>query len=380
MSSAGLSRLRLGSVIGATFLLLPASPSPQARKIRSDSSPSCRGCEIRVKRLVTLELPEVGYDGAGTRLQVTRDSRGQYYVTPVTERSVVIYDSTGREIGRLGREGRGPGEISFGPPYRCEVVGDSLFVFSPEPTVNVFNPNRQFVRTVLPRNPKGQPVTSEFRHLRAVRVWPNGEMTVCAPYGWPNRPSCYSLYSDGRIRKALGPPPIRRPRYRENPRTFLLNTMAAERPYAIGPDGHVWTLSPNRYVLEEWTEKGRTSSFTRDVSWYPEVTLDNLRDAVPAPHPTGLAVDDHSRLWVVLAAPKEHDDGRVSKDKADFLSRFDTVIEVLDARSGRVLATKRINGYPEGLSDGRYLLFQRVDENGTPFLDVHLLSFSENGG
>ena len=42
---------------------------------------------------------------------VTRDSRGRYYLAPTVDLAVMaVYDSNGRFLQTIGRQGQGPGE------------------------------------------------------------------------------------------------------------------------------------------------------------------------------------------------------------------------------------------------------------------------------
>jgi hypothetical protein len=81
----------------------------------------CATCRIEVKRLVTLRsAPE-------RMAALAVDSRGRIVVTDLTWKAILVYDTNGRLLQRLGRVGRGPGEF-MQAGYVTLGSGDSLYV------------------------------------------------------------------------------------------------------------------------------------------------------------------------------------------------------------------------------------------------------------
>jgi hypothetical protein len=95
-----------------------------------------------------------------------------------TDHQVVVFDTTGREVARLGRTGRGPGEFASGGPLLAGargaiVAGDIL-----TSRVSWFDAQRRFVKSVqLPGLPMN---LLDWSRDRVVVVWtiPGGSPTV----------------------------------------------------------------------------------------------------------------------------------------------------------------------------------------------------------
>lgn len=75
-------------------------------------------------RIGDVDDPDVGFSRIGS-VDVDRD--GQVFVYELLDRQIRVYDSDGRPVRRIGREGEGPGE--FGRVGRFGVVGDTVWVY-----------------------------------------------------------------------------------------------------------------------------------------------------------------------------------------------------------------------------------------------------------
>ncbi len=97
--------------------------------------------------LVLTEAYRIGDEAAGDSvllgsvLGMAVDSRGQLYVTDSGFGGVRVYSSDGALIGRIGREGRGPGEFAQTPSVQVG-PGDSLYAWdSYAGQLSIFAPN-----------------------------------------------------------------------------------------------------------------------------------------------------------------------------------------------------------------------------------------------
>ncbi len=77
---------------------------------------------LRLERKISGDQLGIGYVGA-----VTADARGRIYALETTpgQRSIFVFDSTGKSVTRLGRSGQGPGEFQS-PNHTLAWMGDTL--------------------------------------------------------------------------------------------------------------------------------------------------------------------------------------------------------------------------------------------------------------
>lgn len=89
---------------------------------------ACPSCRLEVTRLHALGAPDDPSSPSWFQVGVARDVRGHYYVAPMSDVSTfAAYDSTGRLVRVIGRQGRGPGEYGFIMRAK-RWTGDSLVV------------------------------------------------------------------------------------------------------------------------------------------------------------------------------------------------------------------------------------------------------------
>lgn len=126
-------------------------------------------------------------------------------------------------------------------------------------------------------------------------------------------------------------------------------------------DGRLWAANRNRYQLELWdaTTGHRVDRLVRKADWFPshgrELPIDP--DQPPPPTIVDLQRDAGGRLWVMMNMPSDewaehlaprprgaHPelDAYVLRD--DGVDAFDTVVEVVDVASARIVASSRLRG------------------------------------
>lgn len=127
-------------------------------------------------KLVLTERLTIGsldgeHDAFGRIMDVAQDGRGRIFVADDLQHTVLVFDTTGEFIVRLGRQGAGPGE--FQAPWRLEVgTSDSLFVWdSQQSRILVFTPQLEFARSFA---------VSPAWLLNSLKVLPNGSLLASA--------------------------------------------------------------------------------------------------------------------------------------------------------------------------------------------------------
>jgi hypothetical protein len=163
---------------------------------------------------------------------------------------------------------------------------------------------------------------------------------------------------------------------------FWVWSIETQHPFAITADRHVWAFHPDRYELQEWSERGQITSLERDAPWFPPISVRTF-DFKPYRYPTGLRVDGKGRVWTTTAIPLITDWGKPAElvriggegfDTTTYNDKYYTRLEVIEPKSGRLLVSQKIPGISGGFGDGEFLLMMRSDENGIEFVDVYEVS------
>lgn len=126
-------------------------------------------------------------------------------------------------------------------------------------------------------------------------------------------------------------------------------------------DNGLWAANRNRYQLDLWdvTTGHRMDRLVREVDWFPSHgrELPVIPGEPPPPTILDLQQDGRGRLWVMIRVPSnqwaEHVIPRPGDAHPEFdayvlrdggLGAFDTLVEVIDVSSARVVASARLDG------------------------------------
>jgi hypothetical protein len=60
---------------------------------------------------------------------IARHKKGNYYISDTRANSIIIFDSAGKYINKIGRQGQGPGDLSM--PMGIWLIGDEIIVIEP---------------------------------------------------------------------------------------------------------------------------------------------------------------------------------------------------------------------------------------------------------
>jgi hypothetical protein len=158
-----------------------------------------------------------------------------------------------------------------------------------------------------------------------------------------------------------------------------------QRPTSESAEGTtVWTIGRGDYLMELWDTTGnRLAALQRDVDWFePYVRGRDPSPTGPPPLPAvGLfTADSLENLWIAVRVPSDNwrevmlSDPNWEYDWGTVQRMRDWILEVIDTRTGDLLASQRLEDVEAALFVGEDLLVAyREDGLGYPFLDVFQL-------
>lgn len=343
------------------------------KRLEIRSTPACGTCRIELTKAAVLgaDERELTFD---TRrpLAIAADSRGRIIAGPIETRGFAVFDSTGRLLRRVGREGSGPGEyrriwnIVVGP-------GDSVFVGEvTERRLTVYSPSLEVARTR----------TFPLMHDDIVAL-PDGRMILATVDDSPLRAGLplHLMTPEGAHGKSFG---VDNPTYDEWSRSHFW------RRLAMAAGGGFWTAPLVRYELELWTDRlERAVTLVRSAPWFPPLATpypsgrqsDEVR---PVPEIRDLVQDREGLLWVIIAVADENwrqtrpaagapvERGLLSL--AQRAPNYDTIVEVIDPRNGQLLASIRRPESFFGVRGAPLLYTVRENQAGAESLEIWRLS------
>lgn len=354
----------------ATFAAaaLPAQPATRHRDV--DGRASCASCVIERVRVARI-------GGAGDslhftvygRISLAVDSRGRIYLgpqRPAGAAGVTVFDQRGRAMRSMLPRGGGPGE-SYGPELFVVGAGDSLHVLDAG-RASVFAPNHQ-----LTRSGGWPPVTATSAAvLRSGNIVISGNLATADGAGFP----AHLVSPAGNVIRSFG---ARAPAVRAEDDLWFARSVAAG-----AGDSTVWISNLVAYRMEQWDVRGRlVQSLSRDVSWFRPLapgTANYSRDTGPGPTQGSVWQDSAGFVWTRISVTDPNwrsagqqlggEGGVAIRSSNDFNGVYDTVIEVIDPGSARLVASQR---FPEGMKGfvaGGFAFSAMEDANGIPYVDV----------
>ena len=347
------------------WALVPAALIGQ-EVIRIPSTPSCPKCRIELEHVVTLGgSPE---DSVDVGWLLRGNSRGDYFARVLgAPYEVAVFSATGKLLKVFGRRGEGPGDYRY-IEFLEMGRGDTLHVFDfPLRRQTLLAPGSWSVGRIAPL-----PILPFIETVGEV-LWPHpyvllpdGRYVVNAQKG---DSALHLVGVDGELVRSFGvgyreedlpPPPSKRhlsvlgPGQAANVRRVDV----VHRQLASAGEGRIWAAYRNRYEIELWDTAGRRlRRLARETDWFEpwrsdEVDAGRRRhifrererpgpDAPPPPYPPtflGLEQDDRGRIWTVISvAPNPAGTGPPRGEHAR-----DAIVEVLEPRAGRLLASVRV--------------------------------------
>jgi hypothetical protein len=344
---------------------------------RTGQSP-CPSCTLDVAHIVTIGHVSDSFGVGGTDILV-RDSRGRYYTAHNDDPATVsVFHPNGRAWRKIGRRGRGPGE------YRNIVAlhmapGDTLHVFDAgNQRHTILSPSYEVVAT-RPMPGKVQP--DGVRLLDGGALVINGLLPTADGIGFP----LHVLDQQARVVRSFGV---------SDPRFYPGLTSSLGRRLAVARGGFLWAARTNSIVIEQWTltgEKRLETRATRD--WFQDwgVFRPPSHADPPLPELTALREDTSGLLWVVYSVPDadwRRGVGEVDTRSmhgvvwhvVDHTQAYDTVIELLNPRTGEPVSSTRVPQHVRNfVDDGEVFSYQETGD-GIPTLDVWRLRWRDATG
>jgi hypothetical protein len=259
-----------------------------------------------------------------------------------------VFGADGSFLRSVGRAGDGPGEFRT-VNHLALLEGD---------TIEVYDLGGARLQRLGPRFEPGSITRLPGFLASSMRRTTDGRRVVNAIVAAPSGIGLplHLVSEDGEILASFGSdPPI------EDLRT------PHRRRLSVTPRETAWSSSTTEYRLEEWTWEGlRLRSLVRSATWFRRDGGRQLSpDGVPNAGVRAIREDREGRLWVVALVPgtnwesgvgpwEEQLTGEIVTGITNMERAFDTIIEVIDPGSGRLLGTQRLSVPVQGfVDDGR---------------------------
>ena len=258
---------------------------------------------------------------------------GTFVSASLDRTQIAEFGPDGLLVGVIGRAGQGPGE--FGEVV-TPIPGPGDTLFAPDLVqgrITMFGPDRSLAGTFpMP--------------FRPALVMPDGSFLVAEQIGRREMIG-YPMHvvdREGRVVRSFG---TDEPQYRPDLDDILTRNVTP------GQDGKVWAMVPARYILERWDPStGELLQSTRIRSdWFRE-SLESYTDdetVRPPPLVDGLWEDGDGFVWIIVQdadadwePPPGANEHRLF-DPQEYNRTYDSVIEVVDPGTGRVLASRRFD-------------------------------------
>ena len=298
------------------------------------------------------------------------DSNGRYYSAnaPGWGVAISVWDSRGRYMHSFGRAGEGPGELTRRGMLSLYMDGrDNLHVRDGGLQWSVFSPEHEFLRRVPSNVMGGASEQSTF-------ILDDGSALASDGYVRNRSRHFRVVDSTGALARTFGP---------EGVAGYL------DRPITHAGGDTFWAAppieGPQEYVLEEWGLDGELRrALRRDVSWYEWRGEQMISSAVSRlhvtrsgllyvllPRPTAEFIDEYESPRHGMGPPVEDD------EESELMELLEVVIEVIDTRSGELLASE-VFRLPQLMETAAMELFRgslrgyRYEEgdDGLPFVDI----------
>lgn len=329
-------------------------PVPLATAVITDNA-TCPRCRIALVPVVTLGRATDDY-ALGRGDFVARDSRGRWYVgSGLVDEGVAVFGVDGAFEKYVGRAGRGPGELTAISRLRVG-LGDSLYVMDAD-GVALFSPEGTYVREY--RRPTGSR-GFVFAALLDGRV-------LMGNYR-PNLPAMLLVDQRSNVVRSFGMQ-LSAADYDADRLQYLLD---------LGPGGTFFAAQVNyRYVIDIWDTTGvLRRRLERHAAWFPAWSrvASPRRETDPPPRPmprvVGILADSNNLLWVggIVADPRWRPVATFPP-VGELSRQYDTIIEVIDLRAGRLVVSDRFDDMLILVAPG---LVRSLSEDDDGLLHYHI--------
>lgn len=337
----------LAAVLSAALPMVGSVAFARARQQQPEpiilSSVECGDCGIGLERAARL-----GEDSGPGRIERTdvlvQRGNGDYVLHVSFDPGFMhVFNSDGTFRERVGRQGQGPGEfltiqeiIAFGR--------DELIAFDYQnQRGNIVDGSGMTVGTV--------PLRGVVPRQTGVVAFPRDSLLVINRHlRTPDKVGnpLHLVDFNGHVLRSFGS---------SRNVEVDLDEQTYRRRLAGSPDGAVWAGSLGHYVLDQWSHDGvHLKSYRRQADWF--VTQDPHVPLSPEGGRFSEVMDidvdaQAEQLWVLVQVPGTNDDwadgliseeygGRREYGPGDYSKIYDTMVEVIDVRTDRLIASERV--------------------------------------
>ena len=316
-------------IVTALLATVPLPASSQEPPGIQVVEPCRDACELML-------LPEGDYgEDAGPGMIGARaargwlDESGRMYLLGSDGASVMVFGADGTFLRRVGRRGSGPGE--FEDARSLVITGDGVFSVTDRDRglILTFDRTGELVREVRPVG-GWFPIGSATVHFDGATAVHHADLRTTDLIGYPLH--LVNLES-GRVEASFGS------LTGEYDGRWGFNQVIAR-----GPGRSVWIAEKYGYAIDLWEPDRLLRSLRREAEWFPELRgpeeLAHGWNQRPNPVTVAIAADD-SLIWMAFHTADENwEEGGMSRDRDRF---NDTMLEVIDWRQGRVVASQRFD-------------------------------------
>lgn len=366
-------RLRAGAltIVAAQLALMPADVLGQgvARIVEDCATP----CDLRRSLLLTIgDSAGAGYVGDPTAL--VRLENGTWVLADRFDQDrLKVFGADGSFARAVGRRGQGPGEFQV-VQFVTALPGDSIEVFDlGQARFTVFTGSWDVARVQRVR----QAGPEMLRFPDGSRVFA-GRINLPEQIGLP----LHHLSADGEHVASFGAEPII---------GEVSNRDLFYRQLAMAGSDRLWAAPLVRYRLEQWTLEGNSVDvLERAPEWFPpqqEFEATPSGGQPPTPGLFGLHQDSSGYLWTSVAVPDADWSsglgtgrdpwGRTVKVPTDMSALFDTVVEVIDPLTARVLGRTRLDGHIKDFAGNGLAYGVGEHPNGEPLIEIWRLQLPD---
>jgi hypothetical protein len=356
------------ALVPLVALAVHGQPAP----IVVPSAPTCAACTIQLRKVATVGKPDdpellVPYTELG------RGPGGSFIATIIRPSPrVLLFDSAGRFVRQLGRQGQGPGEFSGWANFLGTGRGDSAYFVDQGRRYSAFTPSLVFVR-MIPYS--GPPVLGPLPLPNGTfvgTVRPGVSASPSGPIRQPYTNPAVLISAEGEIVRRFGT---------VDPAEGQACVPCSTRYASLTRDGAgFWLVRRNTYDIRRFTLDGeeRGALTVRDSPWMQPWTA---LPTAPYAHVEQVSDGGGGRIWVVGRAPPPGETRFIRAGTAAWDVRreqnLSTVIEVIDVERGTLLVSRRFEREVYSFIDADHVIRQREAADGTFSFDVYRIELRQ---
>lgn len=333
------------------------------QRIEITSRPTCPRCTIQLVPVATLGDAD-GPGALGTPSVVAMDRQGYFYVSTMeASGEFVVFSSAGKYVKTVGRRGSGPGEFRF--IRRIVPYGDKVHVFdSGLNRWSTLGSEGEVVTSATIPTPLGALVLNDSLTLVNAKILSRELVGV----------PLHLVSVKGEILRSFG----------ADGTVFRLDIpLMGWRQLAKSGSDRIWAAYLTQYVIDQWDVEGnKRIELARQADWFKphfRGAVESRTDDAPSPWIAAIHEDRQGRLWTLVAVADPNYNATLERRQMtdgiryipkDLNRYFDTVIEVIDPKAGRLIASQRLDQHITHFLDADHVAGYREMPDGTPVISV----------